>query len=323
MNAAIQHRYGPPSVLTVADVPTPEPGTGEVRVQVLACAVTHGDRRLRAADYPSFTRLVGRLVSGLWRPRHATPGTVFAGTIAAIGSGVTRFAVGDAVYGSVMHSACAEAIVLPEKAPLARMPAGLTPTEAADLPYGALTALHFLRDLAQVRPGDAVLIVGASGGVGRSAVQIARHLGATVTGVCSRDQEAVRALGAEVVIDHRTTDVTASGARYDVIIDTVGAAPYGRARRVLAPAGRYVSTMVSGSLLGWMLWTKLFGRRRARLGVSLATPENLADLTRVVEAGGLRPAVAATYPLRQVVDAHARLEAGGLFGSVVIEPARA
>lgn len=323
MRAAIQHHYGPPATLTVGEVPTPAPGPSEVRVDVLACAVTQGDRRLRAADYPSFTRLIGRLVTGLLRPRHPTPGTVFAGRVAAVGADVTRFAVGDAVYGSVMHGACAETIVLAQDAPLAHMPAGLTPAEAADLPYGALTALHFLRDLAQIRPGERVLILGASGGVGRSAVEIAHHLGAEVTGVCSRDHDAVRALGARTVINHRTTDFTTTGATYDVIFDTVGAATYRRARRVLAPTGRFVSTMVSAGLLGWMGWTRLFGRRRARLGVSLATPQNLADLAALVEAGGVRPLVAARYPLDQVVEAHTRLEAGALFGSVVVEPARA
>ncbi len=319
MNAAFQLTYGPPNVVGLTAGPRPTPGELDVLVRVRASAVTQADRRLRAGDFPGVTWLPGRLALGLTGPRRPVPGTSFAGVVEAVGSGVRQWSVGDAVFGSVLHGAHAELLVVPEDGPLARTPSGLGHEEAAALPYGAVTALAFLREIGDVRPGQHVAILGASGGVGRFAVQIAKHLGAEVTAVCSRrHHDLVRSLGADHVVDYRSEALRAHPRPFDVILDTVGALRFDRSRHLLAPRGRYLGLLVSVRLLVQMLGTALFGGQRAIAGIAAVTHQRLDDVRALVEAGALRPLVGRTFSFDDIARAHECLERGDGAGTVVV-----
>lgn len=319
MKAAFQNQFGAPDILFVNEVDRPTLTAGQVLVQVHASAVTQGDRRLRAADYPGASAVIGRLMFGLFRPRNPVPGTMFAGRIVALGQDVTAFAVGDDVFGSVNHGAQAEFVAVAEDGPVALMPAGIDYAEAAAVPYGACTALAFLRDVAAVQPGERVLVVGASGGVGRFAVQIARHLGADVTGVASaRNAGLVRSLGATAFIDYATEDYTRSGETWDVVFDTSSGDGFRAARRALKPGGRYATVYMSLVVLVQALVTSLFGSRKARTGVVLGDQQLTRDVAALLQDGAIRPVLVAQFPLDRVAEAHAALEDGGPAGDVVV-----
>ena len=325
MKAAMQTSFGSPDVLTVQEVPAPTLAADQILVRVHASAVTQGDRRLRAADYPfGFSALVGRLMFGLFRPRNPTPGTTFAGRVEQVGADVTRWSVGDDVFGSADHSAAAELLAVDADGRVAPLPSRLSYEEAAAAPYGAITALTFLRDMAKVRPGETLLVVGGAGGVGRYAVQVGKHLGARVTAlVGTRDLALARELGADEVIDYRTQDATALGKRWDVIFDTSGKLGFFQARRALARKGRHASVYMTIPTLLLMLVTSLFGGRRTLRGVALGNAENTAELGVLLDQRAVRPVIAARFPLSQVREAHAALESGAS-GDVVItvaEPA--
>ncbi|MGB1017067.1 MAG: NAD(P)-dependent alcohol dehydrogenase, partial [Nannocystaceae bacterium] len=268
MKAAIHTHYGPPNVLRIQDVSPPRVGDHQVLIEVHAVPLTEGDRRLRSADFPGINAIAGRLMFGVFRPRRGLPGTNFAGRVIAIGSAVTRFAVGEDVFGSCLYGACAQQLTVDENSPIAKIPEGFDYDEAAAIPYGAGTALAFLRDVAKVQPGERVLIVGAAGGVGRFAVQVARHLGAEVTGVCrGPDVELVRKLGASTVIDYQLEDFTDNGESYDVIFDTADGGRFNACRGSLNKGGRYVSVYLDTRMLVQMLVTSVFGDRKATSSV--------------------------------------------------------
>ncbi|MDP2315822.1 MAG: NAD(P)-dependent alcohol dehydrogenase [Pseudomonadota bacterium] len=319
MNAIHHTAYGAPHVLVLNEAPRPARGDHDVLVAVHASAVTHGDRRLRTADFPGIGWLPGRLMTGLVRPRRLVPGTTYAGRVVAIGAAVTRFAAGDDVFGLGTHGAYAEYLAVPEGGAIARKPASLDPAEAAALPYGATTALTFLRDLAGVQPGERVAVLGASGEVGRFAVQLARHLGAEVTGVCSRDHDLVAELGAQHVVDYTREDFTAGGRRYDVVFDTSETNQFGRCRGALTEHGRYLTLQLSLQSLAQMAMTSVLGGPRSMCGVSVADQEKLDAVRELVEAGAMRSVIAGRFPLDRTADAHAFLEAGRARGSVVVE----
>ncbi len=319
MKAATQNAYGTPDILKLVEVERPPVGDNDVLVQVHASIVSQGDRRLRSSDFPGMSWLPGRLMMGVFKPNNPVPGTMYAGQVAAVGSKVSRFKVGDDVFGSVDFGAHAEFLATASDGPIAPMPKGVDYTTAVAIPYGAGTAQEFLGELADVQEGEHVLILGASGGVGRFAIQLAKHLGAEVTGVATaRNHELMRSLGADHVIDYSTEDFRNNGQRYDVIFDTVGAVRFDQARDSLTEAGRYLSLIVSMRLLFAVLTTWLFGGKRALFGVAMGnqqTTERLADLT---EQGVFRPVIDSTWSLTQLRDAHVHLETGQTQGSVVI-----
>lgn len=319
MQAVTNTRYGSPEVLSLQERPRPELGPEQVLVEVRASVVTRGDLRLRAADFPGITALLGRLMLGVLGPRASVPGTMFAGRIVAVGAEVRRFAVGDDVFGSVMHGAHAEYLAISESDALAKMPARLDYAESAAVPYGAGTALTFLRELAQVQPGQKVLVVGASGGVGRFAIQLAKHLEAEVTAVASRHLDRLQALGADHVIDYTQHDYVVGAERYDVILDTSEHGRWSHARHALTPRGRYLSLHVTASMLAAMAWSALRPGPRAICGVSLADAKQLNELRRLVDSGALQPTIAARFPLSRIVDAHTCLEDSRPWGSVAVE----
>lgn len=324
MKAAITPTYGPADVIQTGDVPTPTIGEHQVLVQIHATPVTAGDRRLRAADFPSISAVPGRLMMGVLRPRHTVQGTMFAGRIVEVGSAVTQYAVGDDVFGSTDHGAYAEYLPMPEDGAMAKMPAGLSYDEAAAVPYGAGTALYFLRDLGSLGPGDEVLIVGASGGVGRFAVQLAKHLGAEVTGVCSRRSfELVGSLGADHLIDHQSEDFTQNGKRYDVIFDIAGVTSFCRSRPSLTKNGRYLTLFISVAVLLQMAWTSIVGGPKAKFSVALSKQDDMEQLRELMEQGVIRPVIARRFPLERIADAHAEAEADRPHGSVLVTVAAA
>ncbi len=320
MQAIVQDRYGPPDVLELREVDRPALRDREVLVRVRAAAVHPGDLFfLEGVPY------VFRLGYGLRRPRKRVPGFDLAGVVEATGAGVTELGPGDEVFGEGKGT-CAELAAASADA-LAPKPAGLTFEEAAAVPVSGVTALRGIRDAGQVRPGQRVLVNGASGGVGTFAVQIAKALGAEVTGVCSTgNAELVRSLGADHVIDYTREDFTAGGRRYDLILDNVASHSPAAMRRALAPGGVLLpnSGRSDGRWFGpvgrFALAALLspFVRGQGRPFVATVTRADLADLTELIEAGALRPVIERTYPLRETPEALRHVAQGHARGKVVI-----
>jgi NADPH:quinone reductase-like Zn-dependent oxidoreductase len=324
MKAMVYSRYGGPEVVTPAEIATPAPGPGEVLVKIEAATVTTADWRLRAAAFPGITALPGRLMVGLFRPRKPVLGVEFAGTVAAAGPGAARFAPGAEVFGFSGGGAHAEYLVMREDGAIAPRPAGLTAAEAAALPFGGLSALVFLRDVAGLRPGQRVAIVGATGGVGVYAVQIARHMGAEVTAIASAAHgDLARRLGAARVIDYRAEDFTQGAARYDLVLDMVGATRFRDLRRVLAPKGLFVPLNFGLTEMLQAVATAPLGGRRVKVAVSGDTRADLETLAEMVEAGALRPVIERRYPLARIAEAYAHVEGRHRAGAVVLDVAGA
>jgi NADPH:quinone reductase-like Zn-dependent oxidoreductase len=256
---------------------------------------------------------------GVFRPKHPIQGTMFAGRIVETGSAVTRWAIGDDVFGSAMRGTYAEYLAMPETGAMAKVPSAMGYDEVAAVPYGAFTALHFLREVAAVQAGDKVLIVGASGGVGRFAVQIAKHLGAEVTAVCGHQSfELVRSLGADHVIDHGTTNFTQNGLRYDVIFDTAGVTSFGGSRASLTEHGRYMTLFLSIGLLLQVILTSIFGGRKAKFAVAMPAQDDMEELRELMQRDVLRPVIARRFPIEDIANAHVEAETGHAHGTVMV-----
>jgi NADPH:quinone reductase-like Zn-dependent oxidoreductase len=323
MKAIVYTEYGPADVLHLQDVEKPTPKDNEVLIKVHAATVTTGDCNVRGFTFvPTGFGHLTRLMFGLRKPKISILGTELAGEIEAIGKDVTLFKKGDQVFGigSDRFGAYAEYACRPEKGALAIKPANLTYEEAASLPFGAGTALFFLRDMAKINRGQKVLVHGASGGVGVYAVQLARHYGAEVTGVCSTaNVELVKSLGADKVIDYTREDFTQNGETYDVIVDiVVGKTSFSRYKNSLKPKGLYLA--VAGGLQEGvqMLWTSITGGKKVIFVSSTERKEDLVFLKDLVEAGKLKPVIDRRYPLEQTAEAHRYVDTGHKKGSVVI-----
>jgi NADPH:quinone reductase-like Zn-dependent oxidoreductase len=319
VKAIVCRRYGPPRVLTIEELDTPVPGDAEVLIRVRAAAVNPLDKTFRGTPY------VFRPLFGLRKPKDTRPGRDVAGQVEAVGGSVARFKPGDDVFG-VCRGAFAEYASAAESR-LAPKPAAVSYEQAAAAPVAGLTALQGLRDRGLVRPGQSVLINGAAGGVGTFAVQIAKVLGAEVTGVCStRNVDLVRSLGADRVIDYTREDFTRGTERYDLIFDCVGNRSLLALKRLLKPQGRYLAVGAPPQgrwigPLGRLLKTALFSRlvsRRFGLFLAKVRSEDLAVLGDLMEAGKVRPAIDRRYTLAQVPEALGYLEEGHARGKVVI-----
>ncbi|MGR2753912.1 NAD(P)-dependent alcohol dehydrogenase [Agromyces arachidis] len=325
MRIAAYHRYGAPEVVGVEERERPEPGPGEVRVRVHAASVGAADAAGRSGS-PWFARLA----FGLRRPRNAVLGSDFAGVVEAVGAGVTGLRVGDRVFGATGADggAHAESIVVREDAAVVPLPAGVSVETAVALCDGAMTALPFLRDAGRVGRGSRVLVNGASGAVGSAAVQLAMHLGAEVTAVCGPAHvDAVARLGAARVVDYTRVDPMrpgADGAPYDVVFDAVGKSTFGRARRVLAPGGRYLTTVPTWAIMLQQLTSRLGGRRAIILFTGLrsaaAKRPDLEALAALASSGVLDPLIDRVLPLDSVAEAHRIVDTGHKAGSVVLTP---
>ena len=314
MRAAVYRRYGGPEAIRVEEVERPIPKPGEVLIKVVASSVVAADWRLRKAD-PFLTRMV----TGLVRPRRPMiPGMEFAGVVEALGEGVSRFSPGDAVFGtrSFEFGANAEYLSHVEVGAIARAPAGLPLEESAATMFGGVSALDFLQR-AGTKAGQKVLVYGASGSVGTAAVQLAKHLGASVTGVCSTPNlELVRQLGADAVIDYTRDDFTASGPAYDVVFDTVGKAGVRRSLAAVKPGGALISFSLA-MMAGAGLWGHLAGKRVIG-GVAQTAPDHAETFRQLIEAGAYRPVIDRRYPLSDIAAAHAYAESFRKRGNVLV-----
>ncbi len=315
VKAAVCTRYGPPEVVQIREVPTPAPADGEVLIKAAATTVNSGDARIRALHVPRGMGLAVRLRFGLTKPKQPIFGLDVAGQVEAVGTGVTRFRPGDRVVASRdLNLGChAEYVTVSEEGPIATIPDTLTEQDAVALCFGGATALHFF-DRGQVAAGENVLINGASGAVGTMAVQLAKHRGAEVTGVCSgANADLVRSLGADHVIDYAAEDFTRSGRRYDVIMDNQGNATYARVKGSLAPGGRVLT--IYGDILPMIAasWQKAVVSGTAKL-----TADHLRTLVSLAEQGVLKPVIDSVLPFAQIIEAHRRVDTGHKVGSVVV-----
>jgi len=322
MQAIVYHCYGPPEVLKLEQIAKPVPRDGEVLVRVHAASVNPLDWHfMRGMPY------IVRMDSGLGAPGDGRFGVDFSGVVEAVGAHVTRFKPGDEVFGG-KHGAFAEYVIIGEQRALALKPAGVSFAQAAAVPIAGVTALQGLRDKARLAPGQKVLINGASGGVGTFAVQLAKNLGAEVTAVCSaKNAELVRSLGADRVIDYTREDFTRGSERYDVIFDTVGNRSASELRRVMTPQGALVivGAPPGGPFLGGLtvmlkaLALAPFVSQRLETFIAQLNGEDLAQLAALMASGKVKPVIDRTYPLAQVPQAVAYLEAGHARGKVVID----
>lgn len=316
MKAIVYEKYGPPEVLHLEQMEKPAPKDNEVLIRVHATAVNSGDVRMRKAD-----PFAVRFMLGLMRPGKRVLGVVFAGKIEAVGKKVTLFKEGDQVYGSTFLSfgAYAEYKCLPEEGIIAIKPVSLTYEEAAAIPFGSNTALHFLKR-AKIQSGQKILVYGASGAVGTAAVQIAKYFGAEVTAVCSTGNVAmVKSLGADSVIDYTMEDFTKRREAYDIIFDTVGKSPFSGSVKSLKKNGYYLRIVhMSLAPIVKGLWISMTSNKKVIGGVASGKAEDLIFLNKLIEAGQLKPVIDKTYPLEQIVEAHGYVEKGHKKGNVII-----
>lgn len=310
MKAMTYNRFGPPEVLQLREVPTPEPKPHDVLIRVHASSVCKEDLDMRRA--PGF--------NGLLRPAHPILGQEFAGEVVAIGRAVTQFTCGDRVYGIDSFGAYAEYKCVPETGALAPMPASLSYAEAASVPNGALTALPFLRDVGRLRSGQRVLVYGASGSVGTAAVQLAKFYWADVTAVCSGPNlDLVRSLGADDVVDYTRQDFTQRQTRYDIILDAVGKLTFSVAKNALTSDGVYLTVAPTfDALLGLAGLTRRVRFAATGLRPARKKAEDLRFMALLIDSGRFRPVIDRCYPLEQLADAHRYVEAGHKRGNVVI-----
>jgi NADPH:quinone reductase-like Zn-dependent oxidoreductase len=314
MKAIVQDRYGGPEVLELAEIDRPPLGDRDALVRVHAASIHFGDQMIMRGKPKLF-----RPIYGFGKPRNRVPGLDIAGTVEAVGTGVTRLGPGEEVFGTCT-GALAEYVGTPEDK-LERKPSNLTFEQAAAVPTSGLAALHGIRDAGKVQPGQKVLINGASGGVGTFAVQIAKALGVEVTGVCStRNVELVRALGADHVIDYTQEDFTQGGPRYDLILDNAGNHSLSALRRALAPTGRLIPNSGSAGLGTFItaFVSSPFLRQQGRPYLSVPKLEDLTFLKELIEAGKVTPAIDRTYPLSEATDAFRYLGNGHARGKVII-----
>lgn len=325
MKAIVCDKYGTPDVLRLEEVEKPTPKEGEILVKIHAASLNAYDWHILTADI-FLVRLMG---GGFFRPKNRIPGADVAGTVEAVGSGVTQFQPGDAVYGDLAghtSGSFAEYVAVPERA-LVLKPANLSFEEAAAVPMAAVTALQGLRDAGQLQPGQKVLINGASGGVGSFAVQIAKVLGAQVTAVCStRNVEQARALGADHVIDYTKEDFTQNGQQYDLILAVNGYRPLATYKRALTAKGRYI---MAGGTMAQIFQAILLGSWMSRGGEqkmgNISAKMNQTDLnlmTELLESGKVVPVIDKRFPLAETPDALRYLGEGHARGKVVITVAQ-
>lgn len=329
MKAVEYEQYGGPEVLHCSDVAKPSPQANEVLARVRAVHVNFGDliaRKFgdvspRQFNMPLGLWVMAKLAFGIRKPRKRVLGNAFAGVIETVSEGVKRFKPGDAVFGYVGEAmgAYAEYVCVPESGFVALKPKNMSFEESAAVPYGALMALSLLRR-ANVRKGQRVLVIGASGAIGSAAVQLAKNnFGAAVTGVCGGESvDYVKTLGALEVLDRRTTDFSKSLGEYDLIVDVLGKGQFSQLRSSLKPMGDYLSVSFKAKKLLQMLWTRILGGKRVLCTLALPQPQDLTFICELAERRQLASIVERTFPLEQAAEAHRYAEQGHKRGNVVL-----
>ena len=320
MKAITYHQYGGPEVLQFEELAMPSPADHEILIKTHATTVTSGDWRIRSLTMPPGLRLVARLMFGITRPRQPILGSELAGVIVAVGSRVTRFKSGDrvVVFTGANLGCNVEYKCIAENANVVLLPDHLSFSDAAALPFGGTTAIDFFRK-GKLRSGEKVLINGASGCVGAIAIQLAKHRGAHVTGVCSeKNVELVTSLGADEVIDYTSQDFANSGNHYDIIMDTAATAPYRKIACCLKKDGRYL--VVNGGVTELLRapLINLTSKRRVIAGPAAERLDDVQEIVGLVSRSELRAVIDSTYPVEAIAQAHERVDSGRKTGSVVV-----
>jgi len=328
MNAIVYTQFGSPDVLQLKEITKPTPADHEVLIRVHATSVSFGDlmaRNFKAISPREFNMpllfwLIAKLSFGINRPRVSILGSEFSGDIESIGNAVTLFKPGEQVFGFLGErlGAYAEYVCLPENGVLTTKPANMTYEEAAVVPYGAVMALNLLRR-ADIQPGQKVLINGASGGIGSAAVQIAKSLGAEVTGVCGTPRlDFVKSLGADKVIDYTQEDFTQNGENYDLVFDVLGKGAFSKVKDSLKPHGIYLCASFKIKKLLQMLWTSRTDGKKVICAIAPGNREDLVAVKQLIEAGKLKALIDKCYPLERAAEAHRYVESGHKAGPVAI-----
>ncbi|CCH53608.1 alcohol dehydrogenase [Fibrisoma limi BUZ 3] len=317
MKAAIYTQYGPPDVVRVREVDKPVPKDNELLIKVYASTVNRTDCGFRSANY-----FVSRFWSGLFKPKFPILGCEFAGQVEAIGKDVTSFSIGDRVFGynDYRFGGHAEYTVMTERDAIATIPDSLTYEEAAPIVEGSHYALCDIR-AARVQQGHTVLVYGATGAIGSAAVQLLKHLGATVTAVCATNGVAlVKSLGADRVIDYSREDYTQTGQTFDFVFDAVGKSSFGQAKQVLKKTGVYISTELgkNGENVFLAIAAPLTSGPNVLFPIPSINKADMLFLKKLVETGAFRPVIDRRYPLDQIVEAYRYVETGQKMGNVVI-----
>lgn len=321
MKASICTKYGGPEVLLVKEVKKPTPKEKELLIKIMASSVTAADAFMREG-----TPFYGRLFLGFTKPKNPITGTGFSGKVVGIGSEVSNFKIGDSICGESIFGAGtnAEYTVVSEDGNIIAKPNNISDAEAACICDGPLTSLSMLKDIGQLKPGESILVNGASGSLGTAAVEIAKYLGAHVTGVCSeKNIELVKKLGADEVIDYTKSDFTEGQKKYDMIYDSVGKSSFQKSRKALSHQGVYVCPVLSTSLLFQVMITALFGKKKAKFSATGLRPTAellplLLEIKTMMETGKLMAMIDQTFPLEKISTAHSYVATGRKKGNVVI-----
>lgn len=318
MKAAVLNSYGSPEVLIIKEIDKPVPKGNEVLIKIFASSVTSGDSKLRRAD-----PFVVRLVFGLFKPKkNMVLGNELAGEIEETGKKVTRFKKGDRVFGQagMKLGTNAEYKCISEDGPLELIPHGLTFEEAAAIPFGGGSSLHFLKKAGNIQAGQRILVYGASGSLGTAAVQLAKYFGAYVTGVCSTSNlELVKSIGADQVLDYTSENFTLIGEKYDLIYDTVGKSPFFECIKSLNKRGiflRAVTMDILTVLKG--LWISTTTSIKVIGGVASEKKESLTLIKKIIEEGKFKPVIDKIYSLDQIAEAHGYVDKGHKKGNVIL-----
>ncbi|WKN31606.1 NAD(P)-dependent alcohol dehydrogenase [Porifericola rhodea] len=322
MRAVYCTQYGSPSVLDVRSVECPLPKAHEILVKVHAASITTADAMMRQGS-PRYARLF----LGFKRPRRPITGTGFAGTVVAVGKNVSQFEVGSHVFGETTTNfgAHAEYVCVPENGVVLSLPSFLSYEEGALMCDGPVTSLNFLKNLAELKAGQHILINGASGSLGMAAIQIAKHMGAEVTGVCSRrNLNEIIELGADRVINYQETDFTSQKQQYDVVYDTVGKSSYAQCKAILKPNGRYVSPVLNMKLLYYSLTTKAGNGKSAKFTATGLSPVHelkklIIELLEMIRQQQLKVYIDRAYEINQIVEAHEYIDSGHKRGNIVLK----
>jgi NADPH:quinone reductase-like Zn-dependent oxidoreductase len=315
MKAAVYSQYGPPEVLQIKQVEKPIPKKNELLLRIKATAVNSGDVRLRKAD-----PFAVRFIFGFIKPKINILGSVFSGEVESVGEDVKHFKAGDFIFGhtDMSFGSYAEYKCLPENASIALKPANISHNEAAVIPFGGATALHFIKK-AMIKSGQKVLVVGASGAVGSAAVQLAKSFGANVTGVCSTvNIDLVKSLGADKVIDYTKEDFTQNGETYDMIFDTVKTISISRSLKSLYKKGIMILSAAGMSEMLQGVWISMTSSKKVMTGVISHTAADIIFLKGLIEVHKLKPVIDKTYSLEQIAEAHAYVEKGHKKGNISI-----
>jgi NADPH:quinone reductase-like Zn-dependent oxidoreductase len=317
MKAALHFKYGPPQVVQVMEIPKPEPKEDELLIKVFATTVNRTDCGFRSAEY-----FVSRFFSGLFKPKNKILGSEFAGIVEAIGQRVTAFKVGDNVFGfnDVTFGGHAEYLTIKESAAIATMPANVAFETAAAITEGSHYALCDIR-AAKVKPGDTVMVYGATGAIGSAAVQLLKHFKAHVTAVCNtKNVSLIKSLGVDVVIDYQTEDFTKTRQQFDFIFDAVGKSSFAQCKPLLKPKGIYISTELgkNGDNIWKALITPLFGGKRVLFPLPTINKSDVEFLKQLVVSGEFKPVIDRHYTLDQIVDAYQYVESRQKTGNVIV-----